>query len=45
MNGEKLNLIGKVVKSVTEEGISGCAVRTGKFVKKYGMKNPGVLWR
>lgn len=34
MNGERLNLIGKVVKSVTEEGISGCAVRTGKFVKK-----------
>jgi hypothetical protein len=28
------NLLKKAIRSVSKEGLSGCAVRTGKFVKK-----------
>lgn len=34
MSNENKNLFNKVVRSISEEGISGCASRTGKFLKK-----------
>lgn len=34
MGNKNPNLVEKVVKSISEEGISGCAVRTGNFLKK-----------
>ena len=34
MGNGKQNLIGKAIRAVSEEGISGCMVRTGHYVKK-----------
>ena len=34
MSNENGNLLKKVIRSISEEGLTGCAVRTGKFVKK-----------